>query len=85
LADLKEHIVQEHIEEQLRYSEFGMTVKLNALREGYRKNNGAGRLAGLEALSYKNHSPDRSGPAANRFYELNNGGWVYRSNSPREG
>jgi hypothetical protein len=57
---------------------------LNALREGYRKNNGAGRLAGLEALSYKNHSPDRSGPAANRFYELNNGGWVYRSNSPRE-
>lgn len=37
----------------------------------------------MSALSYKNYILDGNGP--NRFYELDNGGWVYRSNSPRKG
>ncbi len=72
------------MEALLTYSEFGMTLKLNALREGYRKSNGPGKIAGLDALSFRNYSPDGDSPTANRFYELNNGGWVYRSTSPRE-
>ncbi|MEM7487439.1 MAG: hypothetical protein AAF348_19720, partial [Bacteroidota bacterium] len=78
---LQEQIVNEHMDGLLEYEEFGMTMKMNRLREGYRKGNGTGKIAGLDALSYKNFHLDGDGP--NVFYELDNGAWVYRSNSER--
>ncbi|WP_430966727.1 hypothetical protein [Spongiimicrobium sp. 2-473A-2-J] len=84
LEKLREDIILQHREAMLTRSEFGMTHKLNKLRKGYRKGNGSGKIGGLDALSYKNWTPDGNGSNANRFYQLNNGSWVYRSNSVRE-
>lgn len=84
LEKLRDDIILEHREAMLSHSEFGMTLKLNKLRKGYRRGNGSGKIGGLDALSYKNWTPDGTGPNANRFYQLNNGSWVYRSNSARE-
>ena len=83
LVKLKEKIVREHMEKLLTYSEFGMTVKLNHIREGYIKYKGPGKIGGLDALAYTNYVLDGTGSNANRYYKLKNGGWVYRSNSVR--
>ena len=83
LTKLREEVILDHMEDLSSNSEFGLTRKLNRLREGFRKGNGRGKIGGWDALAYKNWTLDDGGP--NRFYELNNGGWVYRSNSPRKG
>ncbi|UII79690.1 hypothetical protein [Flagellimonas sp. CMM7] len=83
LIDLREEVILDHMEDLSSNSEFGLTRKLTNIREGFRKGNGGGKIGGLDALSYRNWILDDNG--SNRFYELNNGGWVYRSNSPRKG
>ncbi|WP_291869854.1 hypothetical protein [Maribacter sp.] len=80
----RERIIQKHKDEFLSDSELGMTLKLNRIRDGYRSYNGSGKIGGLDALAYSNYVLDGTGSNANRFYQLTNGGWVYRSNSPRE-
>nr|WP_293301516.1 AHH domain-containing protein [Allomuricauda sp.] len=78
LEKIRDEVIDEHLEN----TEYGLTQKLNRIRNGYVKGNGGGKIGGLEALSYKNYVLDKGGP--NRFYQLDNGGWVYRSNSPRK-
>lgn len=81
--DIKERVIEEHKDEFYTESEAGLTYKLDKLTDGFLPSNGSGKLGGLDALSYNTYVLDGRGP--NRFYHLNNGGWVYRSSSPRKG
>lgn len=72
LSQLREDVILEHMEDLSSNSGFGLTRKLNRIRNGYRKGNGKGKIGGLDALSYKNYVTDGNGP--NRFYQLDNGG-----------
>ncbi len=81
--DIKKRVIEEHKEEFYTDSEVALTHKLNKILDGFLSPKGSGKLGGLDALAYNNYVLDGNGP--NRFYRLNNGGWVYRSNSPRKG
>ncbi len=81
--NLKKQVVLEHQDKLINYDEFGMTSKLEKIRDGIVWANGSGKIGGLNSLAYSNYILDGTSSAANRFYKLTNGGWVYRSSTPR--
>ncbi len=80
LSELRDRIIQEHIDEFVDYSEEGLNSRLNNIINGYTRANGGGKLGGLDELEYVNRI--RDGDKLNYFYQLKNGGWAYTSQSP---